>query len=274
MRQARPTWTARSRKWWTSSRNPRNMPYRMVLADLYAGTAPPRHRRPRTGRTAGARAAEQARPPDARADVPHPAAAQFGRGPQGTCQLAEADPVLGGDPTWAREEAMIYALQKRVPEAILKMGVVCKMAPQNLDFQRRIDMICSSTTSMRCCGSRTSCWRGRGRVVAPRPARQGPRPATGAGRDTGPGRVRQGAGVGGRGEKRGRGRGRTSRSMATSVAAKGPDGKRTPRRDRRGDQGALPPGRATIPTTAGGCCSRPFTRARVTSRTPARSSRR
>lgn len=229
MRQARPDVDGAIKEMVDlRSRNPRNMQYRMVLADLYAGTGHPD--------TAARELAEGLE----REPLNKPARlmlVQMYRTQQPpnldaalrTCQLAEADPVLGGDPTWAREEAMIYALQKRVPEAILKMGVVCKMAPQNLDFQReRIDMILQFNDfdavlreSDKLLGAGVDAWwlrDRRGRALA---LRQEP-DVTQALVEFDKGLELADA------AKNAAAAEALLRSMATSVARKGPDGKRVP----------------------------------------------
>jgi tetratricopeptide (TPR) repeat protein len=61
-----------------------------------------------------------------------------------TCSVAEADPVLRSDPTWAREEALAYAAMDppQVPNAVGKWQQVIKLAPDKPDYRREfVDLL-------------------------------------------------------------------------------------------------------------------------------------
>ncbi|HEX8911139.1 MAG TPA: tetratricopeptide repeat protein, partial [Humisphaera sp.] len=55
---------------------------------------------------------------------------------------AENDPVLKTDPTWPREAAQLYAMERKVPEAVQKMRAASAQAPDNVEYRRElIDML-------------------------------------------------------------------------------------------------------------------------------------
>lgn len=126
------------------NQNPRNMQVRLLLAELYERTNKPAQTNAihvlkeglalvplhRDVRMALIRQYRNLKPvPD------HENARRL-------AQAAQADPVLQGDPAWAREEAIILMARKAYQPAIQKMMEVLAKAPENMEYRRELlDMI-------------------------------------------------------------------------------------------------------------------------------------
>lgn len=121
------------------TRNPRNVQVRLLLSDLYFNT--------------GRRDAAIAELDEAVKKVPLSKEVRLNlvrmlrtvrkfEDAEAYCYQAQIDPVLRADPTWPREKAINYMVQKRIEEAIIEMGRAIDLDPTNVEYKReKLDMI-------------------------------------------------------------------------------------------------------------------------------------